>query len=303
MKFWGIFFLRIIRNIIIRIPIIKSFFLRLENKVKYSKKKIINDNLIDYKIRHTHYVFENIKEILRKYEKNYDFKNKIILEIGPGDNLLLATIFILNGAEKVYLIDRFRQIYDNSFNYFLTNLYLRTYDSVNKKLSKVDFELIKKKIEYYSNEPIEYFNIMQKNSIDFIFSNAVLEHIFDLNLAIRKIWNLLREDCFCFNYIDLRDHFHIRDKCYLDFLKFSKLFYKLIGLENRVRYPEYIEIFNRYNFEIIEVNQHKIGPSTKINQIIKRIHKDFKKFSPSDLSIADFNILLKKKKQTHHSNS
>ncbi len=72
-------------------------------------------------------IYNNIVNQLNFYDKNYVFKDKIILEIGPGDNLLLSLIFLLNGAKRVYSVDKYKRIYDDSFNLKIYNTYLNKF--------------------------------------------------------------------------------------------------------------------------------------------------------------------------------
>ena len=151
------------------------------------------------------------------------------------------------------------------------------------------------KIIYFSSDSIENFNKLCNKSIDFIFSNAVLEHVFDLNLAIKKISMLLKKGGYTIHQVDLRDHFYIREKCYLNFLRYSPKFWKFFGDTNRCRISEYINLFEKYNFEIIAIKSKKIRNTSKLNIMKERFFIDYRNLSNEDLSIIGFNIFAKKK--------
>ncbi len=286
-------FLFIIRNITLRYPILKFIFLKTESHL-YNPFTNFKEQ-IQYKLEHNQQLFENMIKKIRKYEKNYNFKGKVVLEIGPGNTLLLAIIFLLNGAKKVYLVDRFKQIFNDSLNLTLYKLFLKNFNDNNTSYSKEDFKSIKKKIIYFSKNAIENFNELENGSIDFIFSNAVLEHVSDLDLAIKKVSLLLKKDGYTFHYIDLKDHFHVMDKCYLNFLKYSRTLWNFIGDTNRLRYPDYILLFTKHKFEILEIEQNKTNALSKIKKIKGGFDKDFRDLSETELSILDFNVLAKKK--------
>lgn len=251
------------------------------------------EELIKSKIIRNQKIYNSIINSLRKYDKNYSFKDKKILEIGPGKSLLLAIIFILKGAKKVYLVDKYKKIFDNSINLMLYNLFIKYYITHHNSHNFTDFDSIKKKIIYFSKNAIENFNILRKETIDFIFSNAVLEHVYNLKLTIEKINLLLKKGGITYHQVDLRDHLHIRDKCYLDFLKYPEKYWRFIGDTNRIRYSQYLKIFKKFNFDLLEINSRKLK-SKGISIIKKDFNKQFQKLSNEDLSIISFNILAKK---------
>ena len=82
-------------------------------------------------------------------------------------------------------MDKFHRIYQDSFNSKLYTQFLKYYDK-NKNLGLKDFDSLKNNIIYFSYNPFEFFNKLKYESIDFLFSNAVLEHIFYLDLAIKE---------------------------------------------------------------------------------------------------------------------
>lgn len=285
--------LHLIETIVLKIPIIKSIVLRFKNLFFNTFLTSNIEEQIKEKIEYNQNLFNYFLNQIREYDKNFNFKNKTILEIGPGNNLLLAIIFILNGAKKVYLIDKFKQIFDDQFNLKLYNQYLRSHMEDYKKNIDNYFS-IREKITYYGKESIEKINKLKNRSIDFIFSHAVLEHVVNLDMAFNKIYQLLKRGGYSSHKVDLRDHFHIRDKCYLEFLKYPEKYWRFIGDTNRVRYSQYIKLFRKYKFEILDVKLQKIGPMLKIDEMKKKIYKDFKNLESEILSIRGFYILLKK---------
>ena len=247
---------------------------------------------IDESILYSHNLFLKYINLIRRYDKNFTLKNKVILEIGPGDNFLLAYIFILNGAEKVYLIDKFHKPLDISYDLILLKRYIKKFFHF---FTDYNLKNIENKIKYYANSPFENFNVLKKNSIDLIISNAVLEHIFDIESAIRIISLLLKDGGLTIHRIDLRDHLHIADNCFLDFLKFSPRFWRFFGdLTNRMRYPEYINLFDRYHLELIYIYTLKIGLISKINKIKNNFNRNYRFLNDEDLSIGAFDIIAKK---------
>jgi len=248
-------YLNVLRTIVLKYPIFKNIFLKVENLIYNPFTNF--EKLLNYKINQSQNLYEKILGKIRNDDKNYSFKDKVILEIGPGNTLLLAIIFILNGADRVYLVDRFKQIFDDLLNSILYNQIIKKLHTNNHFHDIKDFQSIKNKIRYFSKNPIEAFNQLRNESVDLIFSNAVLEHVSELDLAIKKISMLLKQGGYTFHHVDLKDHYHTNDKCYLNFLKYSERIWNFIGNTNRIRYSEYISLFGKNKFEILEIEQHK----------------------------------------------
>ena len=85
-------------------------------------------------------------------------------------------------------------------------------------------------------------------------------------MTIEKINLLLKKGGITYHQVDLRDHLHLRDKCYLDFLKYPEKYWRFIGDTNRIRYTQYLQLFRKYKFKIIESKFNKIQISKKIKQ-------------------------------------
>lgn len=285
-------YLNVLRTIILKFPIFKNIFLKVENQLYNPFSHF--EELIQYKIDHNLNLYNKIFQKIRNNDRHYSFKDKVILEIGPGNTLLLAIIFIVNGADRIYLVDRFKQIYNDSLNLTLYNQFVKNLRINHPNYDIKDFQSIKNKIIYCSKNPIETFNKLRKESVDLIFSNAVLEHVSELNLTIKKISILLKQGGYTFHHVDLKDHYHTIDKCYLNFLKYSDRIWNFIGNTNRIRYSDYIFLFNKYKFKILEIDQHKTKSLLKINEIKSSFNKRFRNLRENDLSILDFNILAKK---------
>ena len=285
-------YLNVLRTIVLKYPIFKNIFLKVENLIYNPFTNF--EELLNYKINHSQNLYEKILENIRNDNKNYSFKDKVILEIGPGNTLLLASIFILNGADRVYLVDSYKQIFNDSLNSILYNQIIKKLQSKHHIHDIKDFQAIKGKIIYFSNNPIETFNQLRNSSVDLIFSNAVLEHVSELNLTIKKISMLLKQGGYTFHHIDLKDHYHTNDKCYLNFLKYSDRIWNFIGNTNRIRYSEFITLFGKNKFDILEIEQHKTKSILKIKEIKPNFNKRFRNINENDLSILDFNILAKR---------
>lgn len=287
----------LVRNLTFRIPYGDNLFFKIDS-IRVPHKEFFGSKNREFNRiqKESQNIFDNIIAVVRNIEDNYSIKNKNVLEIGPGDNFLLDFIFLLNGANNIYLIDRFRTSikkidHFRLFNYYIMNHSQFLDDDNDIKTVKDLF----KKINYFSNSPIETFSKLKRSSIDLIFSHDVLEHVADISSGIETISLLLRKGGYTIHQIDLRDHLHLNDGCYLDFLKFSSRFWKFFGdITNRHRYSKYIELFKEYNLEILHLKHTRIGPLSKINKMKQKFDFRYKNLSVEELSIIRFEILAKK---------
>ena len=286
----------LVRNLTFRIPFVDNLFFKLDS-IRVPNKEFFGSKNREFNriTQESQNIFDNLVAVVKNIEDNYSIKKKQLLEIGPGDNFLLDFIFLLNGASNIYLIDRFKTSINNTDHFKLFNYYITNHSQFLNDNHVKNAKDLFKKIHYFSNSPIETFNKLKRSSIDLIFSHDVLEHVSDIESAIETISLLLRKGGYTIHQIDLRDHLHLNDGCYLDFLKFSSRFWKYFGdITNRHRYSKYIELFKKYNLEILHLKHTRIGPLSKINKIKQKFNSYYKNLSDEELSIIRFEIFAKK---------
>ena len=155
-----------------------------------------------------------------------------ILEIGPGKPLGTAIFWNYAGARKYTAIDkftevnqddvwlrRFRSLLDhNIFNPFGIDIdTLIRQENETLKLDCKHIQLIQDDLATHDFE---------SETFDFIYSNAVLEHMCDLEVMFRRLHEILAPGGLMFHSIDLREHLSdrpIADKnTSIEFYKFSR---------------------------------------------------------------------------------
>ena len=89
--------------------------------------------------------------------------------------------------------------------------------------------------------------------VDLIVSNAVLEHVNNLEQTFRNLYSLLSPFVIMIHKVDLRAHNRFLKGGPLWFLKYSNFLWKMmgnnIGAPNRMRFPDYKYILKKYGFE------------------------------------------------------
>ncbi len=171
------------------------------------------------------------------YSEKYsnDLDGKTVLEIGTGytRSTMLNIIKEFN-INKAYCYDRFNCLHEN--------------DEIIIKTKGLEGSL--DRLEYISGINEELLKI-DKNSIDYIISNAVLEHVNDLELLFSILSKLLKEDGTMYHKVDLRCHNRFKNYGELYFHTFSNKFWNVmggkIGQPNRKLLKDYVKLFEKYN--------------------------------------------------------
>lgn len=170
-----------------------------------------------------------------------DFRDKRILEIGPGDNFGVALRFLIAGARQVVCLDRF---YSEREPAQQARIYRGLRDSLAKdEQSRFDQAIRIDGDIKLNNDALAYIHGMgiedaasafPPASFDFIISRAVLEHLYDSDAAFQVMDRLLAPGGWMMHKIDFRDHdmysrygFHP-----LTFLTFSDGLYRRMSIDS-----------------------------------------------------------------------
>lgn len=231
-----------------------------------------------------------------KLQKN-DISGKVILEIGPGDSIATIIIAYSLGARAI-LVDAGRFVSEDISSYqqlckLLQNEGLTTPDLSN--ITNVD-EIIDLCNGEYKVNGIEAWHEIADESIDFVFSQAVLEHVrlhqfLDIQ---RHCYRVMADDAIASHRVDLKDHLGGK----LNNLRFSEkrwesnLFTSSGFYTNRIRMTTMIDIFEQagFNSKIIDSQNWSSLPTPK-----SKMNPSFADFSVQELSIKEFDVLLTKK--------
>ena len=243
--------------------------------------------------------------VFKTHFDRVDFAKKkrgfVALELGPGDSLSSGIIAKAFGASKTYLVDvgAFAQNDLQSYNAIFSLLKKKRQLTSPSffKMTSIEDMLSVFGIHYETNG-IESLRQIPDQSVDFIWSQAVLEHIkrdefFDTLIELRRIITL---DGACSHQIDLRDHLGGA----LNNLRFNENIWKSNFMvnsgfyTNRIRYGEMLLLFKKGGFEVEVVNLKawKSLPTPK-----KNLAAPFKYLPDEDLCVSVFDVVLKPKRQ------
>lgn len=175
-------------------------------------------------------------------------------------------------------------------------------DNVCKSLS-LSADYFSNRLESFSwryiinAQPDDFTN----NSIDFIYSRAVLEqirpkHIEQLLLSYK---DKLKHLGIFVHFIDNSDHFEHRDKqiSRINFLQYSVAQWRLTALnqqnyQNRLRHSQYRDLFVSTGFSIIN-EYHYVCRLALASTASIKLHPDFNGLDPEDLATMESIFLLR----------
>jgi SAM-dependent methyltransferase len=265
-------------------------------KEKYSQRRI---DLLEDMDR----FFNVFEKLLDRCNGKIDLKDKVVLEIGPGNSLAIGLLFLGYGAKKVFLVDRFKHLFWDEHDIVYHKKVLEQIKEKDFHFSSVASEAIVSMTNHsidLDNNKLEYrfgdaANLPLDNcSVDMVFSNAVLEHVHDVRKAISEMGRVTKPDGFGIHEIDLRDHFFqatpLRLLRYPDWL-WNLMTWNRPGYTNRFLLTDYLEIFKASGFLI-----KKLASTREYEGELSglKMARKFKGYSYNEMKTLAFWVLLQK---------
>lgn len=133
-----------------------------------------------------------------------------VLEIGPGDSLFTAIIAKTFGASRTWLVDcgdfaiKDPKAYMGMAEYLRSKKYKLQFDTTFDDT----IDVLKKCNATYLTDGVQSLSTIPSDSVDFCFSNAVLEHIpkEEFTQLLFELKRILKKDGICSHRVDLKDH-------------------------------------------------------------------------------------------------
>jgi SAM-dependent methyltransferase len=238
-------------------------------------------------------------DVYMKHFHNFRAYNQVdgfsCLELGPGDALLSALMNYALGGSSCYLVDAEKVASFDLAPYkrmaqYLAVRRLRTPDL--SSCTTLD-EVLAKCNARYLVSGLESLRTIQSASVDFIFSNAVLEHIGRDKFygTICEMRRIIKENGVCSHTIDLRDH--LTDS--LNHLRFSSNLWEKFNMisnnfVNRLRYSDIVKLSKTAGFTPARIRIYR-WQSLPIPK--KSLAPPFRTYEDDDLRVASFDIVLK----------
>jgi SAM-dependent methyltransferase len=264
----------------------------------YRTPRPIDPGEIQKNIDYVNDVVNNFeKELMNKVGSDYDFIQKKILEIGPGQDLGTGIIYMAKGAASYTAVDRFKLLVPNTLFYKkMQEIIGKDNESMKNLIEIISVATADKNNKEIKVNNFKYLNVYSENmsekldeKFDLIVSQAVLEHIDDSGKAFEQMYRLLDEGGVICHEIDLKSHTSIiRELDPLNLLRFGKTIYGLIrfkGSPNRLRINDYIDIAKKTGFKNIKIEPLKTLEEDKAEKMKKYFAKPFRFQKARDLKI------------------
>jgi len=221
---------------------------------------------------------------------------KSLLELGPGDSIATAVISASHGA-KATLVDAGQFV--RSDHRFYTEIADKLAVSKNGfKLNLDDCDSIDKLLEIchakYLTHGLQSMVQIESGSVDFMFSQAVLEHIVrdEFLKTLRECRRILKPGGFASHQVDLRDHLGgaLNNLRFSDNVWESKLFLNSGFYTNRIRYTEMLDLFREAGFVVVStsVRRWQELPTSK-----SKLSFRFQDLPVDELLVSTFDVILK----------
>ena len=276
----------IIRFFYTQIPIVRNII----RKILFWKIYKSDFNQIDD-------IFIELDDTFNQY--GMTFKDKQIVELGPGNSIALALNCLCNGAQKYQMVDKYPRIFKNDkqkesileqIAYF-ENKYSH---NLNDFVNKITLKFNQEKLTYVKNS-VEDLRTISSDSIDLILSISVFEHVKDVETSFQEMNRILKMDGVMYHKIDLRDHYNFDNPFkflkYSDFLWNNFLTKEGFSYTNRLRVDDFEDVLAKHGFEIVELDK-VIFEGVLPDKC--RLNGRFRNKDDDDLQVIGMTILAKK---------
>ena len=240
-------------------------------------------------------------QVFRKHFERSEFSKKeggfVALELGPGDSFVSAILANAYGASKCYMVDAGNFAVDDIKVYqpLIENLQSVGIDTKKAGGCTSIEELLDQVGGVYLTNGLQSLRSIPDDSVDFIWSQAVLEHVrleeFDETMV--ELHRILRPSGVASHRVDLKDHLGgaLNNLRLSTGLWESEWLAKSGFYTNRIRYSDMIDRFGHADFDVDVLNldqwQHLPTPRKKISE-------DFLQLSDNELCISGFDVVLRK---------
>jgi hypothetical protein len=261
-----------------------------------------------------------LRHLIMAHSNELNTNPKIVAELGPGDSIGIGLASLLTGADKYFAFDVIEhasvelnlKIFDELLELFEKRTpipgaeefprlkpYLKAYDfphhilnktRISHNLNKKRVNAIRKSILSNNNSesliqykvPWDGIDVIKGKSVDMIFSQAVLEHVTNINHAYQSMHYWLNDDGYLSHQIDFKSHGTSNE--WNGHWRYSNLLFKLIQgrrihLINRLPLSAHLSVLKKIGF-FIKCN---LKVKTKSNIDRKDLSPVFQTMTDDDL--------------------
>jgi hypothetical protein len=259
-------------------------------------------------------IFNKFSSIVHTYAESLP---ETTLHIGPGGSLGCEVLLCLSGIKKAWSLDPCASRPFDLKTFISTLQQLSTVTNSLQTIhncSALPFSIPEHSIEaegayrigtsimqHFPNRTLENTGL-QDESVDFLFSNAVLEHVRDPLQCIREAHRILTKKGLTAHQIDLRDHRDFKDP--LHFLRYSDSQWQErmkkycsrdpLRYMNRLRAQDFLAIFESEGFRILEYTPNASASDQTVNDARANLASSIARYSADELKTTSCFIVAQK---------
>lgn len=222
-------------------------------------------------------------------------RDTTILELGPGDSIATAVIAAAYGARAI-LVDGGPFVRADVAAYLDLGKALgnrRLFPPSLQGCTNTGNILVRCQARYLT-DGLTSLKQLEAQSVDLIFSQAVLEHIRKREFlsTMRECRRILKPCGVCSHRIDLRDHLAgaLNNLRFSEKVWESEFFVKSGFYTNRIQYSQMVQLFNEANFQV-QLTDVRRWPTLPISR--HNLAKEFSTLPDDELCISGFEVLLR----------
>ncbi len=218
-----------------------------------------------------------------------------VLELGPGDSVASALIARALGVERSYLVDsgdfatREMAVY-RGLTRFLDHQGLHPV-----ALDESSFEAMLSSLDsIYLTAGLESLATIPDDSVDLIFSQAVMEHVRldQFDATTRELRRIVRSTGVISHQVDLRDHLGggLNNLRFTPTLWESQFFARSGFYTNRIRFSEMLERFRLGGFDptVVSMERWASVPTSRAS-----LNERWASLPDEELTVLSFQVLLR----------
>lgn len=278
--------------------------IHIVNKIRhelqgYTSARGFSSQEIEKAVQHDHNIVTRWKDYIEQYQldRPLSMNGKNVLELGPGADLGVGLLTLLEGASNYYSMDVHNlalssstKFYDSFFSRAEKEGYSRA--SINELKNQLELTLHKKsdRLNYLVKKDFD-LNVFEGKDIDLVLSNAAFQQFDDPAKTIAQLTKVVRPGALFVSLIDLKTHTRwIKTRDPLNIYRYSDQLYNLFrfkGIQNRIRPFQFQEMLEKNGWKNVKIySRHQLVDEyvAKVNPTLQMKFQD-KMNSMSDLTV------------------
>lgn len=229
---------------------------------------------------------------------------KTLMEYGPGDFPGVAALMVARGASKVWCVDRFPLVNLSEKNARVLGQLVESCQGAERERLLSCLKDAANPAAGFDPRRIEYLVrpgglSCLHETVDLVFSRAVLEHVNDLDASFADMTAAMRPGALAIHLVDLRSH-GLHKSNPLDFLAWSPalwdLMYSAKGVPNRWRVDRYRAALAALPLDQLALEPTKLATAEQVAAVRPLLAKPFREVSDEDLLWLGFWLTFHKRR-------